>query len=112
MPRFTLETSEDRAQFCEGPSRAGPELSAISAESPGSPSGVPESVHGLFRALIATAGLLMLWCVLAFASDRVQSQVEVAAKTAIEAGSRTLGHPAKAASPVADTRRLVIRQPE
>jgi hypothetical protein len=112
MPRFTLETSEVRAQFCEGPSRAGPELSVISAESPGNPSGLPKSVHDLFRGLIAAAGLLMLWCLLALAADVVQSQVEVAAKTAIVAGSRTLGHPAKAASPAADTRHLVIRQSE
>jgi hypothetical protein len=112
MPRFTLETSEDREQFCEGPSRAGPELSAISAESLGSLNGASKPVHDLFQELVAAAGLLMLWCILALAADTVQSQVEVAAKSAIVAGSRTLGHPAKAASPVSDTRRLVIRQSE
>jgi hypothetical protein len=105
MPRFTLETSEDLDQSCGGRSRAGPELSATSAESPSSPRGAPRPVHGLFRKLVAAAGLLMLWCTLAFAADRLQSQVEVAAASAIVAGSRTLGHPAKAASPVSDTRR-------
>jgi hypothetical protein len=112
MPRFTLEASEDRRQFCGGPSRAGPELSVTSAESPDSLHGAPEPVRGLFRELLATVLLLMLWCAVALAAEKVESQVEVAATNAFEAGSRTLGHPAKAASPVADTRHLVIRQSE
>jgi hypothetical protein len=112
MPRFTLETGGDWLLICEGPSRAGPEISAFAADSPGGGGNAQGPVHGLFRTIIAALTALMLWCALAVATDWSQSRVEVAAKSAFVAGSRALGHQAKAVGPGSDARHLVIRQPE
>jgi hypothetical protein len=104
MPRFTQKRDEEWRKFCGGLLAPGQSFRPFWLRSPVSDAAAPQSVHGLFRVLVAAVALLMLWSGMALATEMALGRFEDAAKSAIVASSRALGHPAQADRPVADAR--------